>query len=95
MEACRGFYYLSLFNVEITKRILMLTLFKTEWCIVLFHMWVLTFNPYARRGFKMLMWIYLYILLLEYKLIEITFTGQIENMLRFDNINEMGSDLRF
>jgi hypothetical protein len=43
----------------------------------------------------MLMWIYLYILLLEYKLIEITFTGQIENMLRFDNINEMGSDLRF
>jgi len=43
----------------------------------------------------MLMWIYLYILLLEYKLIEITFTWQIENMLRFDNINEMGSDLRF
>jgi hypothetical protein len=34
-------------------------------------------------------------LLLEYKLIEITNTRQIENMLRFNNINEIGSELRF
>jgi hypothetical protein len=58
-------------------------------------MWVLIFNPYAPRGFKMFMWISLYMLLLEYKLIEITITRQIENMLRFDNINKMGSNLRF
>jgi len=95
MEAWRGFYYLSLFSVEITKRILMLILFKIHWCIVLFHMWVLIFNPYAPRGFKMLTWIFLYMLLLECKLVEITNTRQIENMLMFDNINETWSDLRF
>jgi hypothetical protein len=58
-------------------------------------MWVLIFNPCAPRGFKMLVWIFLDMLLLEYKLIEVTIRGQIENMLRFDNINEMGSDLMF
>jgi hypothetical protein len=43
----------------------------------------------------MLMWIFLYMLLLEYKLIEVTITRQIENMLRFDNINKIGSNLKF
>jgi hypothetical protein len=58
-------------------------------------MWVLIFNPSAPRGFKMSMWIFLDMLLLEYKLIEVTIIGQIENMLRFDNINETGSGLMF
>jgi hypothetical protein len=66
----------------------MLTLLKTQWCIELFHMWVLIFNPYAPTGFKMLMWIFLYMLPLKYKFVEITITRQVENMLRFDNINE-------
>jgi hypothetical protein len=51
-------------------------------------MWELIFNPYAPTGVKMLMWIFLYMLPLKYKFIEITITRQVENMLRFDNINE-------
>jgi hypothetical protein len=44
----------------------------------------------------MLTWIFLYMLLLECKTnISITNTRQIKNMLMFDNINEIGSDLRF
>lgn len=95
LDAGKWFYFLSLVDVKTTKCVFMLTLFKSLWCTMILHTWTPSFNFHILEQLKLLVWISLEMLPLEYITIKIVIIGKIGTMFKFDNINKMQWDLRF
>jgi len=95
LDAGKGFYFLSLIDVETAKCIFMLTPFKSSWCTMIVHTWTLSFNFHILERLKLLVWISFKMLPLEYMTIKISIIRQIGTMFKFDDTNKMQQYLRF
>ncbi len=81
MDIVQGFMHMSSTMLEGTKSLSMLTPHKMSWGMVIYHEWVLIFNPNFSHGLKFFVWCSLKTLQLKYKYLEKTSVAHVRNIL--------------
>jgi hypothetical protein len=94
LDEGKGFYFLSLVDVESTKFIFLLTRLKSSWCTMILHTWIQSFNFHSWKIEVACVNIFTNVAfgVHDYQIIIIR---QIGTMFKFEYTNKMQWDLRF
>ncbi len=87
--------HMSSITLKGAKSLPMLTPHEMSWGVVIYHEWVLMFNPNFSHGLKILVWSSLKTLQLKYKPLEKTIVAHVKNILCEDLNNHKRKDPRF